>query len=136
MNGGTYTPDLSRNCTHMVANSSGKSGVKWSYAVKWNVKIVSMNWIDDCIKLNRILPETEYLLEPITLEAPLTQTPVESNNASLLFDYMYFFLSTELPSSIVNILRFAERKSIVKIDVGVSFSFRSWFEGVKKVLSR
>lgn len=56
--GGTFSADLSKNCTHLVADSSGSA--KFRYAQQWNLSIVTERWITDCIARNGRLSEGSY----------------------------------------------------------------------------
>jgi NAD-dependent DNA ligase len=51
-NGGVYTSHLDRDCTHLLALNT--QGPKYDAAVKWGLKIVSKDWLDDHIKTRGI----------------------------------------------------------------------------------
>ncbi|KAI1809820.1 hypothetical protein GGS20DRAFT_252612 [Poronia punctata] len=57
-NGGDYVADLSRRVTHLiVAKAEGK---KYSAARKWNVRCVTIEWLNDSIERGMILDEDCY----------------------------------------------------------------------------
>lgn len=70
-NGGTFSPDLSRNCTHLVADlteiqNSERISPKIAYAQKWNVPIVSIKWIAECAKRKGRLDENKFSNEDVS----------------------------------------------------------------------
>ncbi|BFZ64261.1 protein kinase activating protein dpb11 [Saitoella coloradoensis] len=60
-NGGHYSPDLSKTCTHLIAAS--KEGKKYEYAVKWGIKIVGQEWVRDSLVRGAALSEELYSLD-------------------------------------------------------------------------
>ena len=59
--GGIYTPDLTRDCTHLIALKP--EGKKHEYAKTWDLKIVNENWLYESVKANVCLDESYYALE-------------------------------------------------------------------------
>ncbi|XP_078153506.1 uncharacterized protein LOC144548652 isoform X2 [Carex rostrata] len=65
-NGGQYSADLTKKCTHLV--SDGVGGDKYTVAKKWgNIHIVNRRWIDMCIARRACLDEAAY---PVTNNTP------------------------------------------------------------------
>jgi hypothetical protein len=46
--GGTFVPDFSRICTHLIAKSA--VGPKVKYAFEWDIPIVKLEWIQQVYK--------------------------------------------------------------------------------------
>lgn len=63
-NGGKYTGDLTRKCTHLVVNTP--EGKKFNAAKSWNVRTVTFDWLTQSIARGMILEETKFdpLLPP------------------------------------------------------------------------
>lgn len=64
-NGGFFSPDMTRSCTHLVAEPEGddavaSASIKLKYARKWGVKIVTEAWIVACVRQNGRLDEEAY----------------------------------------------------------------------------
>ncbi|EPE04076.1 brca1 c terminus domain-containing protein [Ophiostoma piceae UAMH 11346] len=57
-NGGIYSGDLTRNVTHLIVNKP--EGKKYSAALHWGVKAVSIEWLKDCAERGMILDESKY----------------------------------------------------------------------------
>lgn len=56
--GGTYSGDLDRSVTHLIAKFP--QGPKYNRAKLWKMKIVSLKWFDDSIKRGMTLEEGSY----------------------------------------------------------------------------
>ena len=59
-NGGEYRGNLTKDITHLIAKEA--FGQKYSYASQWNVKIVSVEWLDQSLERGMILEESLYHL--------------------------------------------------------------------------
>ncbi|GAB0133526.1 hypothetical protein EsDP_00001933 [Epichloe bromicola] len=57
-NGGRYTGDLTRRCTHLIV--SKPEGKKFTAAKSWNVYTVTLDWLDQSIARGMILEETKF----------------------------------------------------------------------------
>ena len=64
-NGGIYSPDLTKTCTHLIASS--KEGTKYQYAMRWNIKIIKKQWIFECVDKKMCVEEEPFLWEPIEM---------------------------------------------------------------------
>lgn len=58
--GGEYTPDMTRQCTHLL--SQRPSGLKYDYAIDWGLHCVTLNWFFDSIKSGICEEEKNYYL--------------------------------------------------------------------------
>lgn len=67
-NGGQYSGDLTRNCTHLI--SDAPEGDKYRVAQKWgHIRIVTKDWLRDSFNRKVYLPEDAYLVQGITMSA-------------------------------------------------------------------
>ncbi|KFG82500.1 BRCT domain-containing protein [Metarhizium anisopliae] len=57
-NGGQYTADLTRRCTHLVV--SKPEGKKFTAAKSWGVYTVTLSWLDQSIQRGLILEEAKF----------------------------------------------------------------------------
>lgn len=57
-NGATYTPDLTKQCTHLIVCQP--EGKKFTAAKQWGVHTVSAQWLDESIKRGLILEELKF----------------------------------------------------------------------------
>lgn len=57
-NGGRYTGDLTRRCTHLVV--SKPEGKKFTAAKSWGVYTVTLDWLDQSIERGLILEESKF----------------------------------------------------------------------------
>ncbi|KAL1841552.1 hypothetical protein VTJ49DRAFT_6925 [Mycothermus thermophilus] len=57
-NGGLYTGDLTKRCTHLIAKKP--EGRKYRAAQTWNLFIVSVEWVYDSVERGLILDEKLY----------------------------------------------------------------------------
>ncbi|KAK7530907.1 BRCT domain-containing protein [Phyllosticta citribraziliensis] len=57
-NGGIYDGDLTRAVTHLVALAP--KGSKYEHALRWNIKIVALEWIADSEERGMVLDEALY----------------------------------------------------------------------------
>ena len=57
-NGGRYTGDLTRKCTHLIVNKP--EGKKFTAARIWGIKAVTLQWLTDSIQRGMILEETRF----------------------------------------------------------------------------
>ncbi|KAI9816764.1 MAG: hypothetical protein M1827_001409 [Pycnora praestabilis] len=60
-NGASYDGDLTKRVTHLIAR--GTRSKKYEYAKVWGQKIVSLEWLDDCLERGMILDENLYHLD-------------------------------------------------------------------------
>ena len=59
--GGRYRGDLAKDyCTHLIAK--GTVGAKYDAARKWGVEIVTVDWLLQSIKSEKLLDENLYRL--------------------------------------------------------------------------
>ncbi|KAF2105088.1 BRCT domain-containing protein [Rhizodiscina lignyota] len=56
--GAEYSGDLTRDITHLIA--AAPKGKKYEYARQWNVKVVSLEWLNESIVRGMALDETLY----------------------------------------------------------------------------
>lgn len=59
--GGKYTPDLTKNTTHLIASHA--SGKKYEFGIKWGIKIITPEWFWQSIKRGACLEECLFSLE-------------------------------------------------------------------------
>lgn len=57
-NGGLYTGDLTRRCTHLIVNKP--EGKKYAAARAWGIHPVTLAWLDQSIARRMILEETKF----------------------------------------------------------------------------
>ena len=57
-NGGEFRRDLTKSVSHLIARTP--EGQKYRFASLWNIKIVSLKWLEDSIERGMILEETLY----------------------------------------------------------------------------
>ncbi|PVU95926.1 hypothetical protein BB561_001495 [Smittium simulii] len=75
---GKYTPNLYAGCTHLIAKYP--SGTKYTYALYKHIPVVSIDWIEESLKLGVVANELDFVLEDVDRKAqsnPLifNQTP-------------------------------------------------------------
>ena len=59
-NGGNYRGNLTKDVTHLIAKEP--SGAKYSYAAQWDIKTVSVEWLEQSLERGMILEESLYHL--------------------------------------------------------------------------
>lgn len=59
-NGGDYRGNLTKDVTHLIAKEP--SGAKYSYAAQWDIKTVSVEWLEQSLERGMILEESLYHL--------------------------------------------------------------------------
>ncbi|KAL7274802.1 regulator of Ty1 Transposition [Rhizina undulata] len=74
--GGQYSNALTKFTTHVVALNMDNEKCKQAVAKKLKVKIVLPHWFDDCLKLNRRIDESPYLLPDPEIERLDSTKPV------------------------------------------------------------
>ncbi|KAK4633509.1 S-M checkpoint control protein rad4 [Fulvia fulva] len=57
-NGGRYNGDLTKHVTHLIA--ARPEGPKYTHAKQWQINVVSLKWIEDCLVRGMALDETLY----------------------------------------------------------------------------
>ncbi|KAK7756221.1 protein kinase activating protein dpb11 [Diatrype stigma] len=57
-NGGEYVGDLSRNVTHLITHKP--EGKKYMAALRWDIRAVSIEWLNDSVERGMILNESCY----------------------------------------------------------------------------
>jgi DNA replication regulator DPB11 len=57
-NGGTYTGDLTRDVTHLIARKP--EGKKYEYGMQWQKKIVTLQWYKETLERGMQLEESTY----------------------------------------------------------------------------
>lgn len=60
--GARFTSTLDSTVTHLVQYER-TSSMKAVCAIKWNIPVVNISWIDDCRRQNRKVDELKYLIE-------------------------------------------------------------------------
>lgn len=58
--GGVYSPDLRRTSTHLIAETAG--GVKYRYAMAWQVSVVRLAWLFACSNAQECLSAEQFAL--------------------------------------------------------------------------
>jgi hypothetical protein len=66
--GGTYSPDLTRKCTRLIAEAA--TGEKYRYAIAWNVPVVKSDWFFECLNSRSAVSPTPYILVPASPYRP------------------------------------------------------------------
>jgi hypothetical protein len=61
--GGSFSPNLNKRCTHLIANSP--AGVKYRYARSWGIPIITVEWLFDSLKMNVCANPDNYRLGPL-----------------------------------------------------------------------
>ena len=59
-NGGDYHGNLTRDVTHLIAKEP--SGAKYNYAGQWGIRVVAVEWLEQCLERGMILDETTFQL--------------------------------------------------------------------------
>ncbi|KAK0388364.1 hypothetical protein NLU13_4609 [Sarocladium strictum] len=57
-NGATYTPDLTKQCTHLIVHQP--EGKKFTAAKQWGVHTVSLQWLEQSLERGLILEEPKF----------------------------------------------------------------------------
>lgn len=57
-NGGRHTDDLTRRCTHLIVNKP--EGKKFTAAKSWNIRTVTLSWLDQSVERGMILEEERF----------------------------------------------------------------------------
>lgn len=60
-NGGTYSGDLTKQVTHLIA--SKPEGAKYKYAKIWGLQIIAIEWLEQSLERGMILDESLYTLD-------------------------------------------------------------------------
>ncbi|EEB07021.1 BRCT domain-containing protein Rad4 [Schizosaccharomyces japonicus yFS275] len=60
-NGGFFSPDLTRDITHLIAGNM--TGRKYEFALKWNIKVVRQEWLWDSIRRGAVLDADFYSMD-------------------------------------------------------------------------
>ncbi|KAF8970994.1 hypothetical protein BGZ46_010383, partial [Entomortierella lignicola] len=85
--GGSFTPDITSNITHMIALT--ESGIKYDYIMEHpelEIKIVLPHWFQLCCNMRRLLPETIYQFpNPPMLNPDYLPTDPPKNMAPQLY---------------------------------------------------
>ncbi|CAN0916282.1 BRCT domain-containing protein At4g02110 [Linum grandiflorum] len=88
--GASYVGTMSRSITHLVCWKF--EGEKYILAKKFRIKVVNHQWIEDCIKQRRFMPEGPYMLKsgrevgPLSLQDPVSDKLPPSKNGKVLSD--------------------------------------------------
>jgi len=77
-NGGIYAKDLSKDCTHLVAEFP--RGQKYEYAIKWGILVVNYDWFQDSLDLGACSDEHFYILTPPSTTQPEQNPPPQQQN--------------------------------------------------------
>uniref|UniRef100_F6H0I2 BRCT domain-containing protein n=1 Tax=Vitis vinifera TaxID=29760 RepID=F6H0I2_VITVI len=63
-NGGKYSADLTRNCTHLITDISSPEGDKYKVARRWgHIHIVTRKWFDQSIARKACVNEESYTVQ-------------------------------------------------------------------------
>ncbi|KAI9202200.1 BRCT domain-containing protein [Polychytrium aggregatum] len=73
--GGRFSGDLSRECTHLIAESA--SGKKYEFAVRNNIPIVTQGWFHECINRAEVINTEPFSLAPRLARSDSDKTSVE-----------------------------------------------------------
>ncbi|CAN1126252.1 BRCT domain-containing protein At4g02110 [Linum perenne] len=90
LTGASYVGSMSRSTTHLVCWKF--EGEKYVLAKKFRIKVVNHQWIEDCIKQGRLIPEGTYMLQsgkevgPLSLQIPISDKLPLNKNGKLLSD--------------------------------------------------
>ncbi|KAI9715813.1 MAG: hypothetical protein M1828_000718 [Chrysothrix sp. TS-e1954] len=57
-NGATYSGDLTKSVTHLIA--AAPRGKKYEYALQWNIKPITLEWLSDSLTRGMALDESYY----------------------------------------------------------------------------
>ncbi len=76
-NGGRYSADLTRHCTHLLAEAP--SGDKYRYASAWRIPVVSTDWLLDTVNQQAYQDVSRYVIDPHA--SHLTAAPLTASNA-------------------------------------------------------
>ncbi|WEW61119.1 DNA helicase [Emydomyces testavorans] len=57
-NGAEFRQDLTKTVTHLIARSA--EGQKYKFAVLWNIKVVSLKWLEESLERGMALEENYY----------------------------------------------------------------------------
>lgn len=78
-NGGQYSGEMQiGKTTHLVVKSAG--GVKYSFAKKWKIRIVSVRWLTDSVSKGYALDESSYPINDDVDQNRLNSTPSSSTH--------------------------------------------------------
>jgi hypothetical protein len=103
LHGGVYLQDLTKQCTHLLAEVP--QGRKYDYAIKWNIKVVKPQWFFDCLKYGGMIDESDYLIspeekdtKPMDLSSDIDDPPMpvrssENNNSTFYLEGLKIILS-------------------------------------------
>ncbi|KAG5440203.1 hypothetical protein PCANB_001772 [Pneumocystis canis] len=86
--GGKYTPELTRDNTHLIAMHA--SGKKYEFGVKWGIKIISPEWFWQSIKRGACLEECLFSLDMASEEIgkgawfPMQENEKEENKQAFV----------------------------------------------------
>ena len=59
-NGGDYQGNLTRDVTHLIAKEP--LGAKYNYAGQWGIRVVAVEWLEQCLERGMILDESTFQL--------------------------------------------------------------------------
>jgi len=83
--GGKFSPNLNRQCTHLIAHSP--DGFKYKYARSWGIPIITIDWLLDSLKMNVCAATENYQLNSPSSSPPspiseysTTTTPFNENH--------------------------------------------------------
>ncbi|CAD5121440.1 unnamed protein product [Dimorphilus gyrociliatus] len=72
--GGNFSGSMQQaSCTHLIVNQPG--GQKYEYAVRWQIPIVNLDWLNDCYDKKQARDENQYKVVSNTSSARKTSTP-------------------------------------------------------------
>ena len=67
--GGQYDPNLTKECTHLIALNTTSD--KYKHARLWELHVVTADWLTRSVDQHRLLPEADFPVPPHEADAPL-----------------------------------------------------------------
>ncbi|GBG83644.1 hypothetical protein CBR_g37446 [Chara braunii] len=100
--GGTYSADLTRTCTHLIANSA--TGNKYKVAIKWDgIKVVSFQWFAQSLVAKGCLDEEKFPVSPGRVGSPLAGAERSKNSSQRLSLNPLGTIVRETPNTVQNL---------------------------------
>ncbi|KAI8801806.1 BRCT domain-containing protein [Cladochytrium replicatum] len=102
-NGGTFSPDLSRHCTHLIAKMP--QGKKYEFAKKWGIEIVTGEWLMKSHAAGSYIPTDAFRLKGASQDVDRTLAREKSHEISAYFARCRIYISSSFPDSDTRSLR-------------------------------
>ncbi|XP_010269063.1 PREDICTED: DNA topoisomerase 2-binding protein 1-A isoform X2 [Nelumbo nucifera] len=117
-NGGKYSPDLTRNCTHLVADAP--EGDKYMVARKWGcIHIVTKKWVVQSVARRACLDEESYTVQGTVSSSNTVRVGLKGKNIQEKGDRSF----QPFPSSVIADTNLQSVKSSVTGDLNLEMSF-------------